>query len=361
MSDDYLWDGSGKPDAEVQRLETVLGRFRHDRPAPQFLERPGFFDRLRLWFALPQLAAVAATILLVAGTWVVVHRSKPSAQLTTKTSVTRTSEAVAPNAAWEVSRLKGTAKLGLGNLGKTGRLALGEWLETDSTSRVRIDVDAIGQVEVEPNTRVRLVETRSDQHRLALARGTIRARIWAPPGDFVVDTPSAVTVDLGCAYTLHVDDMGAGLVRVTMGWVGFEYGGRESFIPAGAMCPTRPGVGPGTPYFRGTSEKFQAALAKLDFEKATPEARATALDVVLHASRKRDALTLWHLLSRVNDTERRHVYDRLAALVPPPKGVTREGVLRLEKPMLDLWWNQLGLGDTSWWRMWERTWPPQAK
>jgi hypothetical protein len=24
--------------------------------------------------------------------------------------------------------------------------------------------------------------------------------------------------------------------------------------------------------------------------------------------------------------------------------------------MLDLWWNQLGLGDASLWRTWERSW-----
>jgi len=34
---DYLWDGSGEPDREIQRLETLLGRFKHDRPAPVFL------------------------------------------------------------------------------------------------------------------------------------------------------------------------------------------------------------------------------------------------------------------------------------------------------------------------------------
>ena len=34
MRNDYLWDGSGEPDPEVQRLELLLGRLRHDRPAP---------------------------------------------------------------------------------------------------------------------------------------------------------------------------------------------------------------------------------------------------------------------------------------------------------------------------------------
>ncbi len=27
MKDNYLWDGSGEPDPEIQKLETALGRF----------------------------------------------------------------------------------------------------------------------------------------------------------------------------------------------------------------------------------------------------------------------------------------------------------------------------------------------
>ena len=41
---------------------------------------------------------------------------------------------------------------------------------------------------------------------MALDQGTIHARIWAPPKFFYVNTQAAVAVDLGCAYTLHVDD-----------------------------------------------------------------------------------------------------------------------------------------------------------
>jgi hypothetical protein len=47
------------------------------------------------------------------------------------------------------------------------------------------------------------------------------------------------------------------------------------------------------------------------------------------------------------------VYDRLAALVPPPGGVTREAVLARERPALDQWWNSLGLGTAGWWKLWK--------
>lgn len=262
---------------------------------------------------------------------------------------------------WEVVRLEGTPAVGSDRIHKTGRLAVGEWLETDGASRAAIQVGQIGQVEIEPNTRVRLVKARLTEHRLALAHGTMHAWIWAPPRLFFVDTPSAVAVDLGCAYTLEVGKTGAGLLRVTSGWVAFERDGRESFVPAEAACRTSPQLGPGTPYFEDASETFQVALAKLDDPDAGPEARAAALDVVLTESRQRDALTLWHLLSRASDNERGRVYDRLAALVPPPDGVTREGIRRADKHMLDLWWDALGWGKTTWWRMWKGPWPQTVK
>ena len=73
-------------------------------------------------------------------------------------------------------------------------------------------------------------------------------------------------------------------------------------------------------------------------------------------AREDDALTLWHLLSRVSDADRPRVYDRLAALAPPPAGVTREGILHLDRQMLDSWWNSLGYGDVGLWRMYEHDW-----
>jgi hypothetical protein len=360
MKDDYLWDGSGEPDPEIQRLESVLGRFRHRRPAPEFQEPLGFWERLRIGFRLPRLAVVAAVLLLVVGTWLAWRRVKPWGGAGPNAGTNRASETAQPRPAWQVARVEGTVKVGSANLREIGRFPLGEWLETEAASRARISVATIGEVEVEPNTRLQLVEARSGQHRLALAHGTIHASIWAPPRQFFVETPSAVAVDLGCAYTLQVDDRGAGLLRVTFGWVGFELGGRESFIPAGALCKTRVGIGPGTPYYEDASGPFRTALEKLDFEAGPPEARAGVLSIVLAQARKRDALTLWHLLSRLSGPERGRVYARLAALVPPPAGVTREGIRRGDKHMLDTWWDQLGLGDTAWWRLWKRGWPPPA-
>jgi hypothetical protein len=237
------------------------------------------------------------------------------------------------NATWEVARLEGAPTVGAERIEASGRLGVGQWLETDANSRAQLNVANIGRVEIEPNSRVRLVGTSSTEHRLAMERGQLHATISAPPRLFIVETPSAVAVDLGCSYTLKVDKAGRSILHVTAGWVALELKGRESIVPAGAVCVTEPGKGPGTPYFDDATEKFRTALARLDFQNGG----MAALNIVLSEAREYDTLTLWHLLQRVRGIEREKVYERMAALIPPPKGVTKEGVMKLDKGMLDLW------------------------
>ncbi len=68
MNDDYLWDRSGEPDPEVERLERVLGKYRHQaRPLSPALDSR-LSERRGGWI---RLVAVAAAILIVlAGLWV---------------------------------------------------------------------------------------------------------------------------------------------------------------------------------------------------------------------------------------------------------------------------------------------------
>ena len=328
---DYLWDGKGEPDAEVRELEERLRPLRRLPPPPAW---PG--DGRRTPWRWAGLAAAAALVLALGAS---LFRTPPTP------------------GGWDVRWLEGDS-WAESRVVRQDKLGVGEWIET-SRARARLSVgrtsDEIGEVQLEPSTRVGLVDPGERRHRLSITRGVMHATIWAPPGDFVVDTPSAVAVDMGCRYTLEVDGEGAGLLRVEAGWVGFEHRGLQSLVPAGAICATRTGVGPGTPYFESAPFAFAQALEALDFGPAG-ELRRAALERTLSEARPRDALSLWHLLARVDGEDRGRVFDRLNELVPSPAGVTREGVLRGERAMRERWWDELGLGSSEFWRMWTGAW-----
>lgn len=332
---DSLWDG----------LEPLVSR---SGDAGEPLQA----RRSRAWlFLQPRIAAVFIALLLAISLgvfWFYGREARPPGE---------------GRSSWEVARVDGAPKIGSRRIDEKGRLSVGQWLETDASSRAKIDVGSVGEVEIDPNTRVRLVQAKPTEHRLELARGKMSARIWAPPKLFYVDTPSAVAEDLGCAYTLEVDDHGGSLLRVTLGWVSLQLKDRESMVPAGAACATRPRIGPGTPYFEDASETFKRALSRFDFETnpASAGADVLPLEVVVANARRRDTLTLWHLLPRVEGDARELVYGRMAALVPPPDGVTRAGVLALNQQMLDAWKEKL---ESSWsdpsaatlLKTWRRVW-----
>lgn len=306
------------PDSLWREIEMALDR--QDRTVPIRSNSRVIPFLLKPRFALAALALVGLVV-AVAALWM--NRSPKPA-----------------GASWDVARMQGTPRIGSNLMTDKAKLGVGQWIETDPNSRAQISVSDIGQVEIDPNTRVRLLETKPTEHRLELERGRLSARILAPPKLFFVNTPSGIAEDLGCAYTLEVDDAGNSLLRVTAGWVALQLRDRESVVPAGAACATRRGIGPGTPYFEDASESFRTELTKVDFESNATD-RSKSLDALLGVARVRDTITLWHLLARVDDNDRVLVYERMAELVPPPPGVTREGVLALNEQMLDAWKDKL--------------------
>src|SRR2546427_11289663 len=67
--------------------------------------------------------------------------------------------------AWEVTRLAGRPLVGETPLGGSGLLRVGEWVETDDSSRAVILVADIRHVDVKPGTRIRPGAARASDHR----------------------------------------------------------------------------------------------------------------------------------------------------------------------------------------------------
>ncbi len=312
MNDDYLWDKSGEPDPDVERLESLLGRFRFDAEAA-----PRAPAVVRVAPRRPRLAWVSA-----------MAASLAIAILAARAPMATPSIAMVAH---------GPVLVGQDSVEGKALLPAGAWLETsDARARLTLAAD-IGTVDVNPRSRIKLVEATDRRQRLELARGSIRASVDAPPRLFIVDTPSARAVDLGCAYTLHVEPDGSGSLSVDTGWVALETGGRDAYVPAGAVCEMRPGVGPGTPRFRDAPAELHEALDRLDFGGAAEG----DLAIVLATARERDTLTLWHLLARVPESDRTRVFERLASLAPPPATLERANLLALDEPSLVRWRDSL--------------------
>src|SRR5690349_12311724 len=131
----YLWDRSGEVDRDVERLESLMSPLRY-QPQPLAWERVVAKPRRRI-FRLRYWGAVAA--------------------------------------------VAGSPRIANVPFSGDSRLPVGQVLDTDDASRATLHVAELGVIDVEPNSRVRLLRTTEKRHSVALEYGTITAHMWAPP------------------------------------------------------------------------------------------------------------------------------------------------------------------------------------
>ena len=310
MTDDYLWDPRAAPDPEIQRLEAVLRTAAH-REAPM---RDDVWTPRTRRIRIARWTALAAGAVLAVGGLYAVRRG-----------------AVTP---WSVVAERGAPTVrSAGGQATRGTLTRGGVVETDARSSAVVTVGRIGRAALGPGSRLRLLGADASEHRLSLERGTMHASIDAPPRYFLVQTASALAVDLGCAYTLTVDERGNGVLIVEEGEVELQLGDVRVAVLAGNAAALRNGSGPGLPYPVRAGESLRRAVAVYDAEPSS----AGALEGVLAAADAGSTITLWHLLQRAEPAQRVRVYERLASLSPPPATATRERIVRGESGALQRW------------------------
>jgi hypothetical protein len=317
MTDQYLWDKSGPEDAEVARLERALGSQRWGGRVP---EQPPKRLRRR-WTLVAGLAAVALAVLAFA----FLRRDH--------------------GASYRFDALEGSPVVE-GGSSSARSLRSGDVLSTDAKSRARLEVADLGNVVLEPGSRVRIERPEDGaggaQHVLALERGTIVASIFAAPRAFQLGTPAGIAVDLGCVYRTTVEEDGSTRLAVVSGQVSFEARERRAIVPAGAWCRARPGSGPGPAFREEAPSQLVAAVEALESASEPSEAEVEA---VLAAAGPEDALTLWHLLEHPSELVRSRVYVALAASQPPGQELDRDALRAGDRAELDRWRHAM---DWSW-------------
>ncbi len=292
--DDYLWDRSGEPDPELRELERVMGSLGQGKTtAPR---RPPLLRQLLIFVA-------AAAMLILA----FVFSTEP---------------------------YRGEA------------LISGTWIRTAEEQRT-LQVPTLGEFSLWPDTELQ-VQTMSDElAKLYLLRGRMSAFVYpdVPARFFQVNTPAALCVDLGCQYELTVEANGNTFVRVSLGQIAFENGERSVYVPTGAACRANPENGAGLPFFENSSGDLRQSVDAFDRASfAGQDRRPLAREIMKHATREKDSLTLFHLLSDPDSSIALAAQQRLVELVKPPQGLSAQ---QLESSPDDhirsLWYEELEL------------------
>jgi hypothetical protein len=304
-AEDHLFDPRAPVDPQVERLERLLAPLAFD-PArtplgPRAAPVAGGVERG--W-----IAAVAAVAVVAVGGALLLRGGPRTGGLTERQ----------PQASGPALIATGTSE----------PLRERAWIETQGTAR-DLRLGDVGRLTLGAGSRLEVRRLSADETRLYLERGRLDAFVSADahPRFFQVDTPATRCVDLGCQYTLVVDDAGDAHVEVQTGQVAFENEGREVYVPAGARCRAQRRGGAGTPVFGDAPDALVAALERFDaarWASSPPAERLERARALLDAvTTERDALVAWHLLQDDDPAVAQRAHARLHALVgEAPLGVS---------------------------------------
>ena len=100
MNDNYLWDRSGEPDPEVQKLEEILGTLRY-QPRPLEIPNDVRLKVSRPFFTKLAIAAAIGLVAIASGLWVNFnrHRTVPAFAATRDSQTDQKRNAPAPQIA----------------------------------------------------------------------------------------------------------------------------------------------------------------------------------------------------------------------------------------------------------------------
>ncbi len=339
--DNYLWNRSGSPDPEIEKLEEILRPLRDQSSGPlepwpdgeeASSRRP--LHRLRTGFLV-----TAATVLIVALLgWKIFDANSRD---------TNSSESKEANL--EESKETGTGpKLIVDSSDR--QLHVDEFLETREIES--LSLAEIGEISVDAGSRIRVDRLSEDRTRLFLERGAIDANIYVnvKPRFFEVATQATLCVDLGCMYRLEVGASGRAKVRVYTGQVAFVDADREIYVPAGATCTAIPGRGAGIPRFDGLPSRIVSMLDQYGELKESESkqrlklARALMVDLAGLTS-QRHSLIVWHFLEDKDEDIAKDARHWLEGKFMKPTGILKSDSQKLDandreawKSALEIYW-----------------------
>ncbi|MBP9095922.1 MAG: FecR domain-containing protein [Ignavibacteria bacterium] len=209
---------------------------------------------------------------------------------------------------WKLISLKGGAFV---NGVKSDKVNIGDWIQTDSVSSVVLKIANVGDVSIEPNTKVRFIQSDGNISRIEVLYGTVNAST-SQADKFVLQASNMRVQDKGGSYSFKVDDKGNGVIYVNNGVANVESGNKSAVVTDGKFCLYKPEYGIGVPFRKDAKPEFQDALFQYDFNNGG----APSIYYAMANAGPEDYASLVNLIPRVDNQTKYLVLNKLGKLAP---------------------------------------------
>jgi RNA polymerase sigma-70 factor, ECF subfamily len=236
---------------------------------------------------------------------------------------------------WDIISMSGQPRQNNNAIDKADGFKSKSTIETNESSSLSVMMTELGRLLIEPST---TISRTNKDNELKLDIGKIKKFEGDATDVLTVITPLAKFKELykGGAFKLNVNEEGNCKLIVESGWMVITVKEFDSYVPKGFECKVARGRY-AIPYPSDSSPQMIALLE--NFSGFNDPALSTILSLVT----KKEALSLWHVIQLISPESRSVAFDKLDELVNVPSGVTKAGILALNKTMLLDWRQEIEL------------------
>lgn len=232
------------------------------------------------------------------------------------------------NTPWKISDFNGLVFVN----GKNSILDIqkGDIVLTDKESMAKLKVPDTGEIVLESNSGLMLLEGNNDKNIIRFDEGKIDVYTVVPFPNLVIRAGNTDIIDHTAKYSVERNSREI-KISVFQGNVEIK-SASNFFLTDNYQCIISKGKN-GLPTRIDVSPQYQA-LANFPAQNGN-------LDSLLSLSTEKDWLTLFHLIKFGDKKNREQIFNRLNELFPLPEGILKTQILNLEKGALENWFNNI--------------------
>ena len=240
------------------------------------------------------------------------------------------------NSPWTIKTAEGRILIN-GKDDNTKIISEGESLLSSDSSRAEILIPRVGSIVVEQNSIIILKKAKDGDNRIKLEKGSVEIINVSEEPDFAIDLKNSSVIDRGGEFVVSVDEFENAKVLVNFGFTEINYKNESRFLSEKYVCDIMNGAKPGTPYSSDAPDTLIREIKEFDYNNGGDN----SIDNIISAARKPDMLTLLAIIPHASQVKREILFQTITNHFPPPENVTRMDILKADKKMLHIWWEEI--------------------
>lgn len=240
------------------------------------------------------------------------------------------------NSPWKIKTSEGRVLIN-GKDNNIGIIAEGESLLSSDSSETEILIPRIGSIVVYQNTIIILKKAKDGDNRIRLEKGLVKIKNISEEPDFAVDLKNSSVIDRGGEFTVSVDEFENAKISVNLGFTEIINNNGSYLLSEKYVCDIMNGKRPGTPYRSDAQDTLIKEIKNFDYNNGDDN----SINNIIATAQKPDMLTLLTIIPSASQTAREKLFQTITNHFPPPENVTRMDILKADKKMLHIWWEEI--------------------